>query len=313
MFVALCADTKSQSGEDCAMSRKSSLERCQSRVRVVFMRELRRDTRIGYVHWCCEKEQQMTQIFVRRLRMQGWCVVGCLGAACFVATIPAANVHAQTPPSTATAGSGTVVLKQLGIDPQALAAAGVTAVQASSLVAAARSYMDTHSAVHQAALVRVATARALARRLDHSTAAPGQEAESGAALAAARAELASAEAAWSGQQEGLANAATAAAGLDEAVRGRLDRVRANRKWGLPIEYAVVDRTDEEWKRLAAAIHAVHEGDRPNATPANQESVNLVAVSRAHVEVAGAIDRLQVQLTAIREAWVTAEQAPAPPR
>lgn len=236
-------------------------------------------------------------------RCGAWLALGALS----LGVAGARPAQGQAPPPHTAANSGSAILGRLGIDALVLSAAGVGAEQVTAMIDAVSSHMALHGVAYHAALARVGTARAQVRRLEGGAA----SADIAGQLAAARGEASQAEADWQAEQQALVLAAEE--GLSDEIRQRLERARANRKWSVPIEYAVVDRSDTEWKCLAAAIRAVEEAAKPNAPPASHDAVALVTAARAHVEVASAIARVRETLAAVRVALAAADRAASGPR
>jgi hypothetical protein len=101
-------------------------------------------------------------------------------------------------------------------------------------------------------------------------------------------------------RDALFEAATAALASDS--RASLARMRANPAGRLlPIEYSVVDRTDEEWSRLGTALLEEHDAAKRRDAP-DARVVSYLEGVRADRAVAYARRNLSQSLDVVKRAW-----------
>ncbi len=229
-----------------------------------------------------------------------------LAAAALAATTVAVTVSIPFSTSAmvepATADELRVLLTQLGIEPEAAAAAGLSPQQVSAAVAALRDHLDGAIGPLRDAESALAAARrdrdALARLVRSGTATPEQQ----ALLAQAESALAAAE---SGYQARIGAARAAATeGLSEPQRTALERIRSGRARELPVQYLLTERTDGEWVALRDALSGRKTAQRYGEELAHEAAqVLLAADSEPATALASA--NLQIGLAEVRSAFEAA--------
>lgn len=180
-----------------------------------------------------------------------------------------------------------------GIDPESLTAAGLSPLQASTVVAQGRTYLEEHLTDLKQAFKDAADAAALAAKL------PTDGQQTAAQL------IAAADAAKSTRNTALAAFVTAAlSGMPEPTGPTIARIRSNRSQGLPIEYLVKDRSSEEWASLRNALAAVRTAQARGET-SPQTAQSLVTSVNEETEIAAAAAALATNAQAAKTAWTTA--------
>jgi len=192
-----------------------------------------------------------------------------------------------------------VALLRAGLGAEALAAAGLSAQEASTMVGAFSSAMASQPGALEHADSDYAAARVakdhLQRKVRSGLATPQEVTD----LAAAKAALATAEATRQQVFDGWFAAATQ--GLADAKVTRLVRIQANADWKLPVELLVSDRDQAEWvairKALANERICAEYGQDPN--PQMQAAL---ATWRAEAPVAAAKSACDANLGGVQAAW-----------
>ncbi len=209
---------------------------------------------------------------------------------------------AMFPPS-ATADLATALIRS-GLDPQALAGAGLSAPAVSAALDNAQQYLVDH----QAALELADAARAQARiqcealrRIIQSGTATDEEV---VAYPAAQANLAQAEAQLSGLVNEIFDAATA--GFTPAQRATLTAIRANRAWDLPVEFLVQDRAEAQWVQLRDAL-ADERISQALDEPPDPDAQAWLATCRGNPLVAAARAGFDANLASVTAAWDQADE------
>lgn len=191
-------------------------------------------------------------------------------------------------------------LYRVGLQPERLAAAGVEAAVTDDVVVNVKSWLAEHPtsliAADEALLEATKARDALFRKVRAGLA----SSEEVAGCQAAKATFDRATVA----RTALLDAAFAAGtrGLPKDQVDLLSRIQVNSAaWNIPLEYLVVDRTQEEWVRLRTAL--VNErisaefGDAPDS-----DDQAYLATIRALFEVATVNVNLDTNLGAITDAW-----------
>jgi len=193
-------------------------------------------------------------------------------------------------------------LIRAGLDPDALAAAGVSGNQASGLV-------DAFEAAMAAEPARLATADASyrsakvtsdqLRRLIQSGRGDQQDVSN---YQTAMSGLQSAEADRKSALDDWFDAGTAGLGLAQVAT--LQTLRGNRDWKLDIEFLTVDRTEAEWVQLRDALThervAAKYGE--NVDPGVQ---SFLAAARSNATVSAATTSFSANLSAVKASWENA--------
>lgn len=167
-----------------------------------------------------------------------------------------------------------VVLEQVALRPETLAAAGASARDTQAVLDAASAYLMTHG-------------QELAQ-LDAKIGADGKAADHASAVARRLALL-----------DQLFTDATS--GLDPAVAERLRTLRQNDAWEVPVAMRMASRSEREWVQLREALAAqrIAEGRRE---PAPGGVTPAVLRARAELSTVEASTNLDRNLQSIRAVW-----------
>lgn len=193
-------------------------------------------------------------------------------------------------------------LLRVGLDGEAMAAAGLTTAQVDLAVEGVDDYLVANPDELSDADADYASARAEADRLRRLVRAGTASAQDVTDLATAESELATAI-----TDRDAALDALCQAGLDElptAEADLLETICLNRSWGLPTEFLVKDRTEAQWVALREALADERISDEYGESPASASST-LLSTERADADVAAAKTDLDTNLTSIQSAWDSA--------
>jgi len=226
-------------------------------------------------------------------------LAGIAGAGLVMATI--ATMPARPSAAVNTRNNATVSLNAdnyvgvVGVEADALAAAGLSAGQAVALMENLQAHLGGDGAQLQGVIDAWGEAYRdadLARRSVQSG--KGEV----ATLTAANTALATAAGL---KQTAISAAFTAAVdGLDETVIQRLSTIHANRAQNVPVQYLVVNRTAEQWRQLRDALS--HRDQRVRlGSQADAEVVSFIADADADPAVSAAAGRIASNLAAIQAA------------
>lgn len=196
-----------------------------------------------------------------------------------------------------------VVLYQGSLDPEALAAAGVQAGQVSTLVTEAHATLTDRLDALMLAQMEHADAQRQVTALRRSIRAGTADQEAVSELANAQSAAATAQSSIDAIRAEIFAAATAH--LDAESITRLHTLAANRRWRLPIQYAVRDRSEAEWVALREALANLRISSQLGEEP-DPASAALVAGENSRPEVAQAATYLDTRLSEIRTAFDTAQ-------
>ena len=193
-------------------------------------------------------------------------------------------------------------LLRAGLTPRALAAAGVSPASVLPTLQAAADEMNSTPTALDTADASYASARttsdALAARIQSGKA----NQEDLASYLVAKTALVSAEATRQSEVDGYFTAATA--NLTSNQRAALVTIRANRAWGFPEEYLVVERTEAQWLALRDALSIERQvSGLPDMT--SESATQILATFRADPAVSFATTGVQTSLIQITTAWNTA--------
>jgi hypothetical protein len=192
-------------------------------------------------------------------------------------------------------------LLRLGFGADTLAAGGITGEQVAALVGAVRSsYSSPTLQSRDDSYITARQTHDRLRRLVQSGKGTQQDV---ASLRAAEETLTNATAARDNYfaQMRAAALATVSAGQTAII----NRVQANRSWGLPAQYLVKDRLERDWVALRdlLATKRISEQDEEEEFP--QFARDLLAAVDAETEIATAKVNLDSNLAAVQTAWNTA--------
>jgi len=188
---------------------------------------------------------------------------------------------------------------RVGLDPEALAAAGVSAAQVAGIIEAV---LGSDAAVDGDLAAADADYRAAKGEVDRLTRLVRSgtgSAEDVTALAAAESDLAAAEAAQTAAMDALFNAG--GAGLPVTTQDTLATIRASRHAKLPVEYLVVSGTRDDWLSLRRALQHEKVAGKTGEEVAAEIATQL-ATFRARSAVATARANLDARLAAVHTAW-----------
>jgi hypothetical protein len=189
-----------------------------------------------------------------------------VAAAAAVTTIPSAGFGARSVATTAaealtakkttkrrsaTPAEVKVALHRCGLNPRALAAAGVSAAATTTLVDNARQYLTDHPDDIGDADRGFLSAQAALDQLTRKV----QSGQAGADDLTAYAATQQALAARASSRDAAINAVltAAVANLSDGQQSLLSTIRANASWNLPLQYLVSTRTDAQWVELREAL------------------------------------------------------------
>lgn len=192
-----------------------------------------------------------------------------------------------------------VALLRAGISPQALAAIGAPTGGIPGLVSAAEQHFVTGAASLTSADAGYAIAKRETDRLRRLIESGKGSQEDVANFQTQSAALASASAAQEATLSALLDAATA--GLTANQRTLLRRIQAAKGWGLPIDFAVVERSQEEWVELRGAL-ANERFASKYGEEADPAAAAFLAHARADQAVAAARASLDTNQAAITASW-----------
>lgn len=199
-------------------------------------------------------------------------------------------------------GQARILLAGIGLDAEALAAAGATAAQTSAAVGAVRDHLEEHwDAIQQAEWATDSARRtrdALQRRVRQGVATT----EERTALATAESDLVQAES----QHQAALDAAFAAGteSLSQAQRTVLLAIRGNRAKELPVQYLAGSRSEEGWMQLRDALASRKAAQRFGEELAAEAAQVLLQADSAS-ETATALANLQANGAAVASAWEAA--------
>lgn len=200
-----------------------------------------------------------------------------------------------------------VTLSRLRLNPEPLAAAGLTAQQTTSLVSNLRSHLSTHMDAIRLADTELGNASntvdALTRRIRAGLGSEqdvSQLASATTALNTARSSLNSLlAAAYSAATDGLGQ--NALSGIATS-RGNLDGVAGDSGvGGIPTQYLFSSRSETTWVNLRDALANVRISGRHNQDP-NPDAQSLISSLNAEPATATAIANLNNNLSTVTAAW-----------
>lgn len=192
-----------------------------------------------------------------------------------------------------------VVAIRAGLDANALAASGVSGSAATTLVQTTNQYLLEHSLELAAADEAFVNARREVDRLqDLIQTGHGSEQD----LVSLQAQEAALAAAGSQRETVMAAVySTSVVGLPNEQQAVLTKIRANRRWSLPLEFLVVERTEAEWVRVRDCL--AHERIATGkGMPVDPTVEAQLAAWRAEPTVALAAVNLSTNFSTVAAAW-----------
>jgi hypothetical protein len=203
------------------------------------------------------------------------------------------------PPAPLVASDTAIAALRAGLGPDALCAAGLTAQQAGPIVtnleAAAAASPGSLAAADAGYAAAGVTTDVLRRKIESGLASQQEV----ASYAAEMQSLATATAQRQAAIDALFTAGTQS--LPLVVVAKLQRIRANRSWELPLEFAAVDRSQQEWVALREALLNEKTCAKYDDPP-DPALVATLAAARAQADVALAKTNLTTNLAAVTIAW-----------
>lgn len=197
-----------------------------------------------------------------------------------------------------------VALIRAGLDPDALAAAGLNATQATEAVDAFEAAMSLEPTRLSDADAAYAAARVSSDDLRRLIQSGKGNAEDVADFQAAMAALALAE---NDREDALNDWFVAGvAGLSANQVAALTTIEGNRDWGLDLEMLAVDRTEAEWVELREALTHERVAAKYGET-CDPEVASYLADCRSVLAVAAAKTSLDANCTLVTAAFETAVQ------
>ena len=193
-------------------------------------------------------------------------------------------------------------LMRVGLDADSIAASSVQASEVAGIATDVQDYLDANptelSGADAAYLSAQQDVSALGK-LVHGGQGTAQDATD---LVTAQAALDTAETDRDAAIDALFDAGVA--DLTAAQSTALSNIRANKHWGLPIEFAAKNRTDQDWLTLAEALtdERVSALEEVSASPA---CVALLLSERSDSAVSTAKTAYDTNLTAVKASWATA--------
>lgn len=225
-----------------------------------------------------------------------------LAAASLVLIVTSFSTAHAAPQQSPTRPQVIVTLTRLGCEPEALAAAGLTAADIAPLVESVRSALTQDPERLIRADASVATMR---RLVEAAHKRPESDPARSAQLADAQSDLVQSIAARDLALSTLRDAAFAQVSPD--VTARHARIVRNRAWNLPTRYLVKDRAEAEWVALRDALARIHSRSNPESEIAPTIRAMIDAEDR-DPEVLAAAQRLRPEhFDGFRTAWTAALQ------
>jgi hypothetical protein len=191
---------------------------------------------------------------------------------------------------------------RLGVEPEALAAGGVSSTRVAGLFSRARDHLGEHEGIIGSADEELGAASAALTALEDKVRAGQSAPQDLAALAAARARVQTART----SRDALLASASAAVSTDltEPQVATIQAVAGNRAWNLPVKYLVLNRSEAQWVSLRDALAS----QRINAARGREiEPAASLIVAQADAEpaVAAAASQMQSNGAAVGTAWAEA--------
>jgi len=242
----------------------------------------------------------MTEAMKKALTKPGTVMSLVLGAITLGALIAASAM--MLPRATVTEPTSdqlAVALYQVRLDPEALTAAGVQEGQVATLVAEAETVLTAQLANLILAQADLATATNQVAQLKRAIRAGVADENAVANLATAQRNANTARSSIDAVHEAIFEAATNH--LDQAIVTRLETLAANRRWDLPIQYAVNNRTEAQWVALRNALANVRICTEYGEDP-DQACSTLVNTENANETIAQAASYLSTRLNNLTTAF-----------
>lgn len=240
-------------------------------------------------------------------------VAGSAVAALILASLSAPSLFPTAPsapaPVLAVSPSPAVILlsalREVGLTPINLAAAGFSAEQVTGVLNAASAHFESRGESYRQGVAGVRATRQQVAELEALAQSGRATQDQLSSLASAKSNLAQVKASHADAQAGLL--AAALDGVSAELRDTLATVRFHASWEVPAQYKVVGRSEADWVRLRDALAeariAAASGQAPSET-----CTQFLAEADAHAAVANAKARLDAHAQAISDAWTSAVRA-----
>ena len=193
-------------------------------------------------------------------------------------------------------------MMRVGLDADSIAAAGVQATEVADIATNVQGYLDanpTELSGADAAFLSAQQDVSALSKLVHGGQGTAQDAID---LTTAQAALDTAETDRDAAIDALFDAGVV--DLTAAQSTALSNIRANKHWGLPIEFAAKNRSDQDWLSLAEALTDERVSAREEI-PASPACVALLLSERSDSAVSAAKTAYDTNLSAVQTSWATA--------
>jgi hypothetical protein len=190
-------------------------------------------------------------------------------------------------------------LYRAGLDPEALAAAGVSPGTITTVVGDTVEHLIFNQAFIELADTAWAQSRKQCAQLKRKIQSGRATDEQVNAYQAAKAAFAQAKMQRQAALGTLVNVATG--DLSNNKRSTLATIRANRHWDLPVEFLVVDRTEAQWVRLRNCLANERVADKWGEDP-DPDAQAALAQLRSNPLVAAARANVDANLDVVNNAW-----------
>ena len=193
-------------------------------------------------------------------------------------------------------------LMRIGLDAGSMAASSVQSSEVAGIATNVRDYLDANSTELSSADAAFLSAKQDVSALSKLVNGGEGTAQDATDLATALAALDTAETDRDAAIDALFDA-----GIDDLTAAQstaLSNIRANKHWGLPIEFAAKNRTDQDWLSLAEALT----DERVSAleeVSASAACVALLLSERSDSAVSTAKTAYDTNLTAVKASWASA--------
>jgi hypothetical protein len=185
------------------------------------------------------------------------------------------------------------LLMELSLGPESLCACQVSTASIAGFIESAKEQLQARTDDITAAETRIASARSrLSLANQHQPSSPDE-------VAAATTELETARAANESLRTELFQQIVQGLTPDQAAA--LARVRANRQWGVPVQYLVTDRPPADWVGLRDALAAAKDA-AAHQRPVDTAVQAIIATADSDSATAAAAQALAAHRAECRIAW-----------
>ncbi len=210
------------------------------------------------------------------------------------------RARASLIPQAPTSAQVTAALMRAGLDAEALAAAGLSAPPVGNVVDDVADWLAADQADLELADSAYASARIQCDQLKRAIQSGQATEEQTNAYPTATSQFAQAHAECAALLDAAFDAGTA--DLSQSQRATLAVIRGNRRWKVPLEFLLVDRTEAEWVQLRDCLANERiAADLENEDPDPQAQA-LLAQLRSDPLVSAAAASLDANAAVIADAW-----------